>query len=535
MKTSQGLNVSEGMVFDICVYGGVSGGVTAAIQAARMGKSVVLISVTHHLGGMTTSGLGWTDFGNENVLGGISREFYHRLYLHYCKGPAWIWENQNEFNNAGQGAEAFIHSKELATVFEPGVAERILNEMLHEAGVCVVVARLDREQGVTRKGAEVMAIRTETGQEFRAKMFIDATYEGDLLAAAGVSYIVGREANAVYNETISGIQSERSKSHQFSKITTLSPYVIPSAPASGLLPHINPDAGGQDGAGDRRLQSYCYRMVLTDVPANRIAVEKPEGYDEREYELLFRLIEQGASRFFKLSLMPNRKTDSNNEGPVSCDFIGMNYGSDWNYAEAGYSRRAEVEKAHENWQRGLIWTLQHHPRVPVEICDFYASWGLPKDEFADHHHWPYDIYVREGRRMVSDYVMTEHNCLSRMTAEDSIALGAYTMDSHHTQRYVSEAGGIQNEGDIQHRIPQPYPIAYRSIVPKASECTNLLVPWALSASHMAFGSIRMEPVFMTLGQSAATAACLAIEAGTTVQDVPYPRLKARLLADGQIL
>ena len=535
MTTTPVFSAPEKIVADVCVYGGVSGGVTAAIQAARMGKTTVLVSPTPHLGGMTTSGLGFTDFGNEHALGGISREFYHRIYLHYRQDAAWTWEKQGDFKNIGQGAAAFIAEKELATVFEPSIAEKILNEMLREAGVRVVVARLDREHGVTKEGACITAIRAENGQEIRAKVYIDATYEGDLLAAAGVSYTVGREANAVYNETISGIQALHSVGNQFSKTVRVDPYVIPGNPASGLLPHVNPDASGPDGSGDKRLQSYCYRMVLTDVAANRIALEKPEGYDEREYEILFRYIEQGATHFFKLSMMPNRKTDSNNSGPVSCDFIGMNYGADWNYAEAGYAKRAEVEKAHENWQRGLIWTLQHHPRVPKEIRDFYANWGLPKDEFADHNHWPYDIYVREGRRMVSDYVMTEHHCLSQVVAEDSIGLGAYTMDSHHIQRYVTAEGIVRNEGDLQHHIPKPYPIAYRAIVPKTGECSNLLVPWALSASHMAFGSIRMEPVFMTLGQSAATAACLAIDGGTTVQHVPYATLKARLLADGQIL
>jgi len=534
MTTPQVFSAPEKIVADVCVYGGVSGGVTAAIQAARMGKSTVLLTPTKHLGGMTTSGLGFTDFGNEHTLGGISRELYHRIYLHYRDAAAWTWEKQDAFQNKGQGAAAFIESKELATVFEPSVAERLLNEMLHEAGARVIVARLDREHGVTKEGARITAIRTENGQEIHAKVFIDATYEGDLLAAAGVSYTVGREANAVYGETISGIQAQLSIGNQF-KTARVDPYIIPGNPASGLLPHVNPDTGGPDGAGDKRLQSYCYRMCLTDVPANRVAVEKPEGYDEREYEILFRTIEQGSKRFFKLSMLPNRKTDSNNSGPVSCDFIGMNYGADWNYAEAGYAKRAEVDKAHENWQRGLIWTLQHHPRVPQEIRDFYAAWGLPKDEFADHNHWPYDIYVREGRRMVSDYVMTEHHCLSQVVAEDSIGLGAYTMDSHHIQRYVTPDGIVRNEGDLQHHIPKPYPIAYRAIVPKAGECTNLLVPWALSASHMAFGSIRMEPVFMTLGQSAATAACLAIDGGIPVQQVPYATLKARLLADGQIL
>ncbi len=518
---------------DICVYGSTSGAITAAVESARMGKSVILLSPARHLGGMTTSGLGFTDFGDERALGGLSREFYHRLYLYYQNDAAWNWQKRGGFENIGQGAPAFISDKQLATVFEPGVAEKLFGEMIDEAGVLVVHGRLDLEKGIVKEGNRIALFRTEDGRELRAGIYIDATYEGDLMGAAGVSYIVGREANGTYGETVSGIQARRSTQNQVPD--GISPYRAQGDPGSGLLPHINATAGGADGSADRRLQSYCYRMVLTDVAENRVMVPRPENYDEWEYEILFRCIEAGESRFFKLSMMPNRKTDSNNIGGVSCDYIGMNYGEDWNYPESGYAKRAEVEKGHENWQRGLIWTLQNHRRVPKAIREFYAAWGLPKDEFADNGHWPYDIYVREGRRMISDYVMTELHCAGAVVAEDSIGLGAYTMDSHHTQRYVTGGGTFKNEGDIQKAIPKPYPIAYRAIVPKENECANLLVPWALSASHMAFGSIRMEPVFMALGQSAAAAGCLAIDGGCSVQKVPYPKLEARLLAGGQIL
>ncbi len=518
---------------DVCVYGGTSGAITAAVQAARMGKTVILLSPTKHRGGMSSSGLGFTDFGSERALGGVSREFYHRLYLHYQNDSAWGWQNRADFKGKGQGAAAFIADKELATVFEPAVAEKVFGAMLSEAGVRVLTGRLDRKTGVLKEGARIKSIRLEDGRLLSAKMFIDATYEGDLLAGAGVSYTLGREPNSAYGETVSGIQAEHTKQNQLPD--GISPYLVKDDPASGLLPHVNASAGGGDGSGDKRLQSYCYRMVLTDVQENRLSVEKPENYDDKTYEVLFRCIEAGQTRFFKLSMMPNRKTDSNNSGGLSCDAVGANYGEDWNYAEAGYAKRAEVDKAHENWQRGLLWTLQHHPRVPQAIRDFYAPWGLPRDEFSDNRNWAYDIYVREGRRMVSDYVMTEHNCTGHVVAEDSIGMGAYTMDSHNTQRYVTKNGMLKNEGDIQKHIPGPYPIAYRAIIPKANECTNLLVPWALSASHMAFGSIRMEPVFMELGQSAATAACLAIDEGISVQDVPYSELRNRLLRDGLIL
>lgn len=496
---------------------------------------VILLSPVRHLGGMCVSGLGFVDLGSERALGGLSREFFQRLYWHYQNDSAWIWQKRETFQSAGQNFEAFNADHQLATVFEPRVAEKIFQEWLGEAGVRVMTGPLDREAGVSKTGARIVSIRTGAGTEIRAAMFIDATYEGDLLAGAGVSYTIGREANTTYAESVNGIQAGRSRENQLPD--GICPYVLKGDPASGLLPHVSASAGGNDGTGDNRLQAYCYRMVLTDAPENRVAVEKPEAYSERDYEILFRSIEAGQTcvPFFKLSMVPNRKTDSNNSCGISCDAIGRNYGGDWNYAEASYTRRAEVDKEHENWQRGLVWTLQNHKRVPRELRRFYSRWGLPMDEFSDNHHWPYDIYVREGRRMVSDYVMTELNCTGGIVADDPIALGSYTMDSHHTQRYVAPGGHLKNEGDIQREVAKPYPIAYRAIVPKACECTNLLVPWALSASHMAFGSIRMEPVFMMLAQSAATAACLSILEGATVQQVPYPKLRDRLRKDGQVL
>lgn len=528
-------DVAQPLTTDVCVYGGTSGAAIAAVQVARMGMRAILLSPVRHLGGMCVSGLGFVDLGSERALGGLSREFFQLLYRHYQNDSAWIWQKRDTFHNAGQNFEAFNADHLLATVFEPRVAEKIFLEMLRKAGVRVMTGQLDRETGVSKTGAKIVSIRTGGGTEIRAAVFIDATYEGDLLAGAGVSHTIGRESNTTYAESVNGIQAGRSRENQLPD--GVCPYVLKGDPTSGLLPHVNASAGGSDGTGDKRLQAYCYRMVLTDVPENRVVVEKPENYSERDYEILFRSIEAGQTRvpFFKFSMVPNRKTDSNNSCGISCDAIGGNFGENWNYAEASYAMRAEVDKAHENWQRGLIWTLQNHPRVPRELRGFYSKWGLPMDEFPDNHHWPYDIYVREGRRMVSDYVMTEHNCTGGIIADDPIALGSYTMDSHHTQRYVTPEGHLKNEGDIQLEVTKPYPIAYRAIIPKASECTNLLVPWALSASHMAFGSIRMEPVFMMLAQSAATAACLSIIEGETVQQVPYSKLRDRLQKDGQVL
>lgn len=519
--------------YDVVVYGGTSGGVAAAVHLKRKGRSVVLVSPTEHLGGLTTSGLGWTDLGDRTILGGIGREFYQRVYQHYQKPESWNWQTRQSFGNVGQGGPAFSNEEGTGSVFEPKVAEGIFRAWVEECGLEVRVGRLDLDDGVVKVGSKVEKIRLEDGREFAGKVFIDASYEGDLLPGAGVTFRVGREANAEYGETYSGIQVARATKNQLPN--GIDPYVEPGNPASGLLPGVEADAGGQDGEGDGRMQAYCYRMVLTDVEANRVAVAKPEGYRESDYELLFRAIEAGQTgNFFKLDLMPNRKTDSNNTGGISTDFIGKNYGPGWDWTTLNHDERLALAKAHENWQRGLIWTLQNHPRVPLSIRNAYAKWGLPADEFTDHGNWPWQLYVREARRMVSDYVMTQGHCGGVLVAADSVGLAAYAMDSHHVQRHVRD-GMVKNEGDVQMPVSKPYPISYRAIVPRKSECTNLLVPWSLSATHMAFGSIRMEPVFMILSQSAAVAADLSIQRNEAVQDVPYAVLRPALLEVGQAL
>jgi hypothetical protein len=353
------------------------------------------------------------------------------------------------------------------------------------------------------------------------------------LPLAGVSFVAGRESNTEFGEQGNGNTGVARKNQLPDGID---PYVVPGDPASGLLPGVNPGLGGEPGSGDHRFQAYCYRMCLTDVPENRITIEKPARYNEADYEILFRAIAAGQrGDFFKTSPLPNRKTDSNNNGGISTDFIGMNYGDDWNWATLDHAGREQLAAKHRDWQLGLVWSLQNHPRVPEAIRKTYAKWGLPKDEFADNAHWPYNLYVREARRMRSGFVMTEDHCKNRKPVEDPVGMGAYALDSHNTQRVVHN-GMVKNEGDIQTSLGgKAYGISYRSIIPAAGECENLLVPWALSATHIAFGSIRMEPVFMILGQSAATAACMAIQDGTSVQQVPYEKLRARLLADGQKL
>lgn len=518
---------------DVVVYGGTSGGVIAAVQAAKSGRSVVLISPTTHLGGLTTSGLGWTDLGESSILGGLSREFYHRVYQHYQDAGAWNWQSRASFGNSGQGGPAFNDTTQIASVFEPKVAVSVFNAMIAEENVPVITGRLDLDDGVVMSGGKIDRLKLEDGREFVGKMFIDASYEGDLLPGAGVTFTIGREANAMHGETYNGIQAARATKNQLRD--GIDPYVVPGNPASGLLPGVNADAGGADGSADTRLQAYCFRMVLTDVAANRVAVAQPPGYDEDDYELVFRSIEAGQTNdFFKFDLMPNRKTDSNNRGGISTDFIGKNYGPGWNWATLNHDERLALAKEHENWQRGLIWTLQNHTRVPLSIRNAYANWGLPADEFTDNGNWPWQLYVREARRMVSDLVMNESHCNGSVVVPDSVGLAAYAMDSHHVQRHV-KSGMVKNEGDVQMPVANPYPVSYRAIVPKAGECPNLLVPWSLSASHMAFGSIRMEPVFMILAQSAAIAADLALDGNLSVQQVTYSQLRPALVAAGQAL
>jgi FAD dependent oxidoreductase len=513
--------------YDIVVYGGTSGGVIAAIQASRMGKSVALIEPTRFLGGLTTGGLGATDIGNKKAIGGISREFYGRVFKHYAKPASWTAQTREQY--FARKPHGNTGSEDTMWTFEPHVATKIYDDMLRETKVQVVLGeRLDLKRGVIKNGARITSILMEGGREFAGKMFIDATYEGDLMARAGVSYHVGREANSVYGETINGVQTAHTISHQF--IRDVNPYVKPGDPSSGLLPGIEKEPG-EEFSGDRKVQAYNFRMCTTDVPENRLDWQKPANYDERWFELALRNVEAGDERIsWAPTPMPNRKTDTNNNFAISTDFIGQN----WDYPDADYETRARIWKAHEDWQKGLMWTYAHHPRIPEKIRTAFRKLGLAKDEFQDNGNWPRQLYVREARRMISDYVMTEKNCRRKEVVEDSVGMGAYNMDSHNIQRYVTKEGFVRNEGDVQVGT-RPYPVSYRSIRPKAQECTNLLVPVCLAASHIAYGSIRMEPVFMVLGQSAATAAAHAIDEGVDVQKIDYAKLKARLEKDGQML
>jgi hypothetical protein len=513
---------------DIVVYGGTSSGIIAAIEAKRSGKSVVVIEPTEHLGGLTTGGLGATDIGNKAVIGGMARDFYRRIRDHYQNDAAWPYEKRDAYNARNS---RFNPNDDTMWTFEPHVASLVYREMLDEAQITPILEeRLDRASGVKKNGPRIESITSESGDTYAGRVFIDATYEGDLMAAAGVKYHVGRESNATYGETLNGVQSKRMKGHLFTHF--VDPYLKKGDPMSGLLWGIQVKSLPDDGTGDHTVQAYCYRLCTTDVPVNRRLWIKPDDYDESRYELLLRNFEAGDHRVpWHPTWMPNRKTDTNNNFAFSTDYIGGNY----EYPDADYATRDKIVADHRSYQQGLMWTLANHPRAPEKVRAEFQRLGLPKDEFTDNGNWPTQLYVREARRMIGEYVMTEHNCRGAKVAEDSIGMGAYGMDSHNCQRYVTPEGGVQNEGDVQVHGFKPYPISYRAITPKAEECDNLLVPVCVSSSHIAYGSIRMEPVFMILGQSAATAAEIAIDKDIAVQEVSYDDLGEKLKAKRQVL
>ena len=511
---------------DVIIYGGTSAAVTAAVQVARMDRSVIMVSPDVHLGGLSSGGLGFTDTGNKEVIGGLSRAFYERVYEYYQADDTWRWQDPAEFGNRGQGTTAMDEEHGTMWVFEPHIAEQVFEDFVRDEGITVLRDEwLDRDAGVRVEDGRIQSIETLSGKTFRGQMFIDATYEGDLMAAAGVSYHVGREANSVYDENWNGVQTGvYHHSHFFPPDGPyVDPYYAPGQPSSGIIPGVSVAPPGEKGSGDHRIQAYCFRMCLSEHPDNKVPFPKPDNYDASQYLILLRLFESGwheRNNFF-----------AKYDAPVSTDYIGMNY----DYPEASYERRAQIIQEHEDYQKGMMYFLANDPRVPRAIQDEVSRWGLAKDEFTDNGHWPHQLYIREARRMIGEVVMTEHEIMGRRDVPEPVDMGSYTMDSHNVQRYITPDGHMQNEGDIGVSPPEPYQIAYGSIVPKRAESQNLLVPVAMSASHIAFGSIRMEPVFMILGQSAATAAVLAIDNEQAVQAVDYARLREQLRADDQIL
>lgn len=548
---SSGAQVTQ--AYDMVVYGGTSAGISAAIQGSRMGKKVVLIEPGSRIGGLTTGGLGQTDIGNKQAIGGVSREFYQNIKLFYQQPENWIWQSRESYRDGGQTTSS-VQENTMWT-FEPSAALKVLKKMIAaEQNITLVYQqRLNRTSGVRKIGHIIHSIQMESGQVYMGKMFIDATYEGDLMASSGVSYTVGRESAKQYGESLNGVQlhklgftlrktvSRNAYNHNF--IEGVDPYIKKGEPATGLLPFVSADRPGVDGSADHKIQAFCFRMTLTDHPDNRIPFTKPAAYNEQDYELLFRNYEAADGPIRTMydygdplvpwinSAMPNRKTDTNNQKGYSTDFIGQNYA----YPEATYQERDMIIQRHKQYQQGLMWTLAFHTRIPTEVRAVVSQWGMCKDEYESVDGWSGQLYIREARRMISDYVMIQQNCEKLTVADDAVGLGAYGMDSHHIQRYVDVNGFVKNEGNVEAHVLSPFPVSYRSIVPKKTEVQNLFVPVCLSASHIAFGSIRMEPVFMVLGQSAAIAASMAIDKNLKVQDVDYKALKPLLLEFGQRL
>jgi flavin-dependent dehydrogenase len=522
---------------DVCIYGGTSGGVVAAVQAARMGKSVVLVEPGKHLGGMMAGGLSWSDVGSAErakLFGGLAREVFERIGRHYGQDPKTVFDvTAPESDGRSRSGVDFIRPPSLA--FEPKVAEQVFTEMAREAGVHLRFGAA--VESVTKDGTRLQKLKLNDGSAIAAKMFIDATYEGDLMARAGVSHTLGREANAQYGEKGNGVRGPQHGPATGKFSVKIDPFVKPGDPSSGLLPLISGGAPEPLGSADKRIQSYNYRLCLTDDPANRVPLDPPADYDAAQWELLGRYVEAMKAGGAKLTLrnfckydpLPNRKYDFNNRWPISTDLLGG--ADDW--PESSAADRQRIAKAHEDYLRGFFHFLRTDPRVPESVREEASHFGLPRDEFPDNGHWPHQIYVREARRMVSDLVMTEHHIRNERVAPNPVSLATYPMDIHAVRR-VYQDGTLYNEG-YGEGGGKPAPIGYGAIVPKAAECTNLLVTFALSSSHAAFGSIRMEPVFMVTSQSAATAAALAIDKGVPVQSVDYAKLRTRLLADKQVL
>jgi hypothetical protein len=485
---------------DVVVYGGTAGGVIAAVSAAREGLEVILVTPDRHLGGMVSGGLGWTDYGRQPVIGGYSKEFFGRVGRKYGREIEWH--------------------------FEPHVAEAVFDDLVKEAGIHVIHGRLREKRGVVKSGSTLSAIVTEDGARFAAKIFVDASYEGDLMAQAGVSYTLGREAIAEYGESLAGVR-ERTPYHQFRAA------VSPVGSSGRLLPEITARSRDEVGAADKRIQAYNFRLCMTRAADNRVSWPRPAGYIPARYELLARYLPALQTTLgrpltitdvMKPDLLQNGKTDTNNNGAFSTDFIGGSYG----YPDGTYAARARIRQAHVDYIQGFLYFLATDSRVPASLLAEMKEWGLCRDEFADADHWPYQLYVREARRLIGEYVMSQKDIQSDLSKPDAIGMGSYNSDSHNVQRRPTADGlAVENEGDMQVPVT-PYQIPYRIMLPKRAQATNLLVPVCFSATHVAYSTLRMEPQYMIIGQAAGVAAKLAIDARAAVQDVDTAALRSKL-------
>jgi hypothetical protein len=503
---------AQAQTYDLVVYGGTAGGAITAISGARMGLKTALLEPRRHIGGMVSGGLSRTDVGKREVIGGYALEFYWR---------------------AGIAYDMAQHLQEIAWLPEPRVAESIFRGMLQKAGVTVVFnQRLREKNGVTKSGGRIQSIAMESGEQYTAKIFADCTYEGDLMAQAGVTYTWGRESSAQYGESLAGVRGETPK-HQF--LVDISPYDSNHR----LLPEISSEPPGEAGAADRKVQAYNFRMILSHDPANQVAYPKPAKFDAARFDLFARLLDamqkkQGRparmGEVLSVIAIPNHKADINNNGAFSTDYIGKS----WEYPEANYARRAEIWRDHEEYTKELFWFLAHDQRVPPALQEEVNEWGLAKDEFLDNDHFPNQLYIREARRMVGEYVMAQKDIQTELAKPDAIGMGSYNSDSHNIQRVVNRQGFVRNEGDMQVAV-QPYQIPYRVLLPKKNEVQNLLVPVCFSATHVAYSTLRMEPQYMILGQAAGVAAAMAVRSAVPVQDVDTKALMRTLVEHGAIL
>jgi len=505
---SPAIRAEKPQSFDLVVYGATASGVATAVSAAREGLQVVLVDPSHHVGGMVAGGLSHSDLGKQEVIGGLSREFFERVGQHYGESIEWN--------------------------FEPHVAEQVFNEMLREAKVKTIFdERLREHAGITKAHNRIVAITLEDGEMLRAKVFADATYEGDLMAQAGVTYTWGRESTSDYGESIAGVRGRQRPDHHFN--VRVSPY----AADGSLLPEVEPGPEGEMGQGDKKVQAYGFRMCLTKEQADRIPYPKPDNYNPYRYELLKRLIEAITEAkghppvmhdFMIMSPLKGNKFDINSLGGFSTDHIGAS----WGYPTANYKQQAEIWKDHHEYEAGFFYFLANDSSVPLSLRNEVSQYGLAKDEFIDTHNWPWQLYIREGRRMVGSYVMTQKDIQVDLTKADSIGMGSYESDSHHVQRVPAADGAVENEGEM-YVITKPYEIPYRMIVPRKDEVENLLVPVCFSASHVAYSTIRMEPQYMIIGQAAGVAAAIAVRHKVPMDEIPIPELQQRLRAGHAVL
>jgi FAD dependent oxidoreductase len=509
---AQNLHASPDSPTDLLVYGGTAAGVMTAYSAAKLGLHAVLIEPSAHLGGMVSGGLSATDLGHFQIIGGYARAFYMKAATHY---------GVKDLDRAANWLS------------EPHVGEGILNDMLREAGVTVVLNHRIREHGgVTTNKRRVVKLFTQDGRAWTAKVFADCSYEGDLMGQSGVHYTWGRESSLEYGESLAGVRSY-TPAHQF--VWPLPAY----DEQHHLFPEIDPGPLAEAGLGDKKVQAYNFRPILTNDPANRLPFLCPEGYDRARFALLIRYLEEFPQHrgrapklkdFFNAVLIPNHKADFNNNGPISTDYIGHS----WSYPEASFAEKRAIALAHLQYTEALFYFLSHDKSVPELMRAEINQWGLPKDEFQDTHHWSRQLYIREARRMRGAYVVRQSDLQSERTKPDSIGMGSYNSDSHNIQRVAMPDGTVKNEGDVQVPV-QPYEIPYRSITPQRSQAENLLVPVCLSATHVAYSSVRMEPQYMIIGQAAGVAATLAIRKQVAVQDVSIPDLQRELRKEGAIL